>query len=147
MSTIRMVMGYSGKWRRKRIRAMVRMGAEELAPCCRERGVRYLRFLGAEAPEVLTAHAFSWWHDSEYALSLALGYYDPASELSRAVMAIMRRQGHEVLPADLERHRRVIVAAVARAACTDCGRIPLEYGYIARMVAKSEPGKHAGAAL
>ena len=119
----------NGRARWKSIRAMAREGEWS----CRERVARRRRtFEAFQRHDVPALLAWAWrlLCDAEFALSIAQGYYDPASERTKHVRRTLAERGVEVTVADLEEYRAGTLGKM-RTHCQGL-HIPQEYGSMVR---------------
>ena len=127
-------MVHSGKHRRREIRALVRRG-EDLPRICASRGARYQKFRTLNAPDCLVAHAMQLWHDAEYALSIAEGYYDPAHPAHQNVVRMLREIGQETSVEELLGETRRRIMERLGPICVQHG-YPWEFGALVRLLRK-----------
>lgn len=125
-----------GKWRLKCIReAVQRDDLETLRARCARRRKNFGEFVRLDAPEVLQAWSFSLWHDAEYALSIAEGYYDPKSPINAFVRNQMAERGHELTMDELLSYRIGIMEHMGP--CLAKHKVPVEYGCCIRLMRSS----------
>lgn len=88
---------------------------------CREAEKRYREMVRLKGPDVIVEAFMATWHDREFALSLAEGYYDPRSDICQHVLRGLARGGFETTPEELDEMRRRMLKAFTP--------VLLEYGY------------------
>lgn len=119
-----------GRERRKAIRRMSRLPLAEQRFRCNDRANRYRKMKKLEAPEIILSLYMQQWHDAEYALSIAEGYYDPKAEINKWVSRRCAKNGVEVTPEELMVWRVGIMSKLAP--CLAKAGVPVEYGFAIR---------------
>lgn len=129
----------NGRQRMKMIRSMALKPEDELLLLVLERRQRYQKMRagvgGMEVPDFLLQASFSLWHDTEYALSIRQGLYDPKSLLiQRILRSVHNKMAKELTAQDLDVLRRCTLKVLENFS----EEIPLEFGCVIRFLGENE---------